>query len=89
MDVFSIGVIYYQMLFGRRPFGDGMTQDQLFSNGTMLRISPKDLRFPDKPAVSTDAKDFIRTCLQPSQVDRPDIITLCAHPYLRRTQKRG
>ena len=89
VDVFSIGVIYYQMLFGRRPFGDGMTQDQLFSNGTMLRISPKDLRFPDKPAVSTDAKDFIRTCLQPSQVDRPDIITLCAHPYLRRTQKRG
>uniref|UniRef100_A0A7R9YD27 Protein kinase domain-containing protein n=1 Tax=Pinguiococcus pyrenoidosus TaxID=172671 RepID=A0A7R9YD27_9STRA len=84
VDVFSLGVIYYQMLFGKRPIGDGMTQDQLLGSGLMLRLSGRDVEFPEKPIVSAGAKDFIRACLQPSQIDRPDIRMLCTHPYLRK-----
>ena len=36
VDVWSIGVIYFQMLFGRRPFGDGQSQDHILRNQTML-----------------------------------------------------
>lgn len=28
-------------------------------------------------------QDFIRACLTHSQADRPDVLRLCQHPYLR------
>lgn len=36
VDVWSAGVILYQMLFGRRPFGEGMTQEQILRDRVML-----------------------------------------------------
>jgi tousled-like kinase len=45
VDVWAIGVIYYQMLYGRRPFGDGMTQDRILSDRTML--GARTVPFPD------------------------------------------
>jgi serine/threonine protein kinase len=32
VDVFSVGVIFYQMLFGRRPFGHDQSQEQILRN---------------------------------------------------------
>ncbi|KAL3766982.1 hypothetical protein ACHAWO_004956 [Cyclotella atomus] len=59
VDVWSIGVIYFQMLFGRRPFGDGESQDKVLRNQTMLNAT--EVNFPSKPMISEGAKDFIRT----------------------------
>ena len=36
MDVWSVGVIYYQMLYGKRPFGEGLTQHTIYKDGTIL-----------------------------------------------------
>ena len=80
VDVWSIGVIFYQTLFGKRPFGDGQSQDHVLSNNIMLNA--REVRFPSTPQVSAGAKEFIRQCLTYDQTFRPNINQLCSNPYL-------
>ena len=80
VDVWSIGTIYYQMIYGRRPFGEGQSQDRILKDQTMLHAHH--VTFPDHPLVSEKGKEFIRACLTYEQSLRPNIAALCEHPYL-------
>jgi serine/threonine protein kinase len=145
VDVWSAGVIFYQMLFGRRPFGEGCSQEQIMRERVVLNarqvgvraasagagrawggglpeagssrphcLAPAEpaarrpqrpparppaafapqvtpaatpprrpqVEFPAKPAVSVEAKAFIRRCLTYDQAERWDVLTAAADPYL-------
>lgn len=57
------------MIFGRRPFGEGKSQDRILSEGIILNGAAQ-LEFPNDPKtpkVTEEAKDFLRTCLTADQ----------------------
>ncbi|KAI5667159.1 hypothetical protein M9H77_17012 [Catharanthus roseus] len=85
VDVWSAGVLLYQMLFGKRPFGHDQTQERILREDTI--INARKVEFPSRPAVSNEAKDFIRRCLTYNQAERPDVLTIAQDPYLTYAKK--
>ncbi|CAD2213495.1 tousled-like kinase [Angomonas deanei] len=81
VDVWSTGVIFYQMLFGRRPFAEGESQRKIWQEKLILS-SARNLNFPDTPKVSDEAMNLIRRCLAPNVSERYDIFQLSQDPYL-------
>jgi len=86
VDVWSAGIIWYQLLYGGRPFGEGMAQEQMYHEKTIHKGAQ--VEFPDKrkdgapsPKVSAEAKALIRECLNPDQEARPDISQVLASSY--------
>ncbi|CAN1187288.1 Serine/threonine-protein kinase TOUSLED [Linum perenne] len=85
VDVWSAGILLYQMLFGKRPFGHDQSQERILREDTIIKA--RRVEFPTKPTISNEAKEFIRRCLTYNQTERPDVLTIAQDPYLTYTKK--
>ncbi|KAF8406566.1 hypothetical protein HHK36_008654 [Tetracentron sinense] len=78
-DVWSIGVITYILLCGRRPFWD-KTEDGIFKE--VMRNKP-DFRRKPWPSISNSAKDFIKKLLVKDPRARLTAAQALSHPWVR------
>ncbi|KZV40794.1 calcium-dependent protein kinase 16-like [Dorcoceras hygrometricum] len=78
-DVWSIGVITYILLCGRRPFWD-KTEDGIFKE--VLRNKP-DFRRKPWPTISNAAKDFVKKILVKDPRARLTAAQALSHPWVR------
>lgn len=85
VDVWSAGVIFYQLLFGQKPFGNELSQQKILQEKTIT--TSLQVQFPQKPTISDDTKKFIQKCLTPQQEQRPDVIPLFNDKYFQIKKK--
>lgn len=81
-DVWSTGVIFFELLYNRKPFGHNQPEGALMRSaaiGTAFEIE-----IPQSSKVSQEARDFLKRFLNPNRDLRPDILEAFNDPYLKK-----
>ena len=85
IDIWSCGVILYEIFFKQKPFGQNMTQERLIKDRVMQNA--RIVEFPSKPIISDECKNFIKKCLEFRQEDRYDVFQALNSPFIRQEKK--
>eukprot|EP00842_Homolaphlyctis_polyrhiza_P005137 jgi/Hompol1/5624/HPOL_000862-RA len=81
VDVWSLGCILFEMLYGVKPFGHNKSQASILHESTIV-TDALSLTFPPKPSISVDAKEFLKRCLEYHKDRRPDVIEISMDKFV-------
>ena len=81
VDVWSAGVIFFELLYGQKPFGNNMPQEKVLKDQVIVKATS--VNFPNKPNVSSECKEYIRKCLEYNVDERWDVIEAFSSSYLQ------
>lgn len=87
VDVWSTGVIFFELLFGRRPYGHGQSQEAL-RRAAMAGQAFDSVQLPATPKVSVECARYLKRLLALDKDSRPDVIEALADPYIRGVAKK-
>ena len=82
VDIWALGVIYFEMLYGVKPFGHEMSQQRILESRAILKTS-KSVKFPIKPNVTTECKEFIKKWLAYFVTDRLSVEEAYNNEFIR------
>mmetsp|Transcript_7111 Transcript_7111/g.15190 ORF Transcript_7111/g.15190 Transcript_7111/m.15190 type:complete len:486 (-) Transcript_7111:687-2144(-) len=80
-DIWSLGATLYYMLFGRVPF-EGNGAREMFDS-----VCRSKLQFPQKPVLSAEVKDLLRTIMVKHPMKRPSLDDICNHEWLQQKMR--
>lgn len=82
VDIWSCGVILYEMIYNKKPFGNNCSQDKLVKEKIMKNA--KIVEFPEKPLISDECKNFIKRCLAYNQEDRYNVFQAMKSSFIQK-----
>eukprot|EP00826_Nyctotherus_ovalis_P005038 TRINITY_DN11129_c0_g1_i12.p2 TRINITY_DN11129_c0_g1~~TRINITY_DN11129_c0_g1_i12.p2 ORF type:complete len:253 (+),score=87.32 TRINITY_DN11129_c0_g1_i12:2006-2764(+) len=85
VDMWSVGIIFYEMLYGARPFGQNMTQERILKEDIIRNAGP--VVFPERKDISLECKTFISRCLEKSPCSRMTAAEALESDYIKKAAK--
>ena len=85
VDIWSTGVILFEMIYKKKPFGQNFSQDKLLKDRVM--INARKVEFPQKPIISEECKEFIKNCLAYRSQDRYDVFQALNSNFIKQSNK--
>ena len=82
VDIWSTGIILYEMLFNRKPFGNDYTSQKSLFKDKIIQNAYK-VEFPENCNISDDCKDFIRNCLKYNEKERYDVFQAVESKFIK------
>jgi calcium-dependent protein kinase len=82
-DLWSVGMLAYQLLTGRFPFWDDVREETLADVWKAVLSTPIDWSAPELAPLSASARDLLERLLQRNPVMRPSAAEALEHEWLR------